>query len=42
FDADLVRNRADARVASRFSLGFQAPLAETEVRVRSSIARRIA
>ncbi len=42
FDADLVRNRADARVASRFSLGFQAPLAETEVRVRSSIARRVA
>ncbi len=41
FDEDLLRNRADGRVASRFSLGFRTPLVETEVRVRASVARRI-
>lgn len=41
FDADLLRNRADARAASRYSRGFRVPLVETEVRVRSSIASRM-
>jgi phosphatidylserine decarboxylase len=37
---DLVRTQQRADVASRFSLVFRAPLAETEVRVRSTIAER--
>ena len=37
---DLVRAQLRADVASRFSLAFRAPLAETEVRVRSTIAER--
>ncbi|HQU16965.1 MAG: phosphatidylserine decarboxylase [Gammaproteobacteria bacterium] len=41
FDADLLRNRAQDQVVSRYSLGFDALLAETDVRVRSSIARPI-
>ena len=35
---DLVRAQQRPDVASRFSLAFRAPLAETEVRVRSTIA----
>jgi len=37
---DLVRAQQRADVASRFSHAFRAPLAETEVRVRSAIAER--
>jgi phosphatidylserine decarboxylase len=37
---DLVRAQQRADVASRFSRAFRAPLAETEVRVRSTIAER--
>jgi phosphatidylserine decarboxylase len=37
FDADLVRNLSRADAHSRFSLGFGAPLVETDVQVRSSI-----
>ncbi len=37
FDADLVRNLSRADAKSRFSLGFGAPLVETDVQVRSSI-----
>ncbi|MGB8293965.1 MAG: phosphatidylserine decarboxylase [Polyangia bacterium] len=38
---DLVRSQQRSDVASRFSLAFRAPLAETEVRVRSTIAERL-
>jgi phosphatidylserine decarboxylase len=38
---DLVRAQQRVDVASRFSRAFGAPLAETEVRVRSTIAERI-
>ena len=38
---DLVRTQQRVDVASRFSLAFRAPLAETEVRVRSTIAERV-
>lgn len=37
FASDLVRNMSRADVHSRFSLGFGRPLAETDVRVRSTI-----
>lgn len=37
FASDLVRNMSRADVHSRFSLGFGKPLAETDVRVRSTI-----
>jgi phosphatidylserine decarboxylase len=40
FSADLVRNMSRAAVRSRFSAGFGKPLVETDVRVRSEIARR--
>jgi phosphatidylserine decarboxylase len=39
FDADIVANLRRAGVASRFSRGFGAPLVETDLAVRSSIAR---
>jgi phosphatidylserine decarboxylase len=38
--ADLVRAQQRRDVASRFSYAFRAPLVETEVRVRSTIAER--
>jgi phosphatidylserine decarboxylase len=40
FAADLVANQLWADVPSRFSLGFAQPLVETDVKVRSLIARR--
>ncbi|HXQ22203.1 MAG TPA: phosphatidylserine decarboxylase [Candidatus Acidoferrales bacterium] len=40
FADDLVRNLSRAGVHSRFSLGFGTPLVETDVKVRSPIARR--
>jgi phosphatidylserine decarboxylase len=40
FAADLVANQLRAEVPSRFSLGFAQPLVETDVKVRSLIARR--
>ncbi|MBN1932270.1 MAG: phosphatidylserine decarboxylase [Desulfobacterales bacterium] len=40
FDKDLIENRFRFDVVSRYSLGFGKPLVETDVRVRSSIARR--
>jgi phosphatidylserine decarboxylase len=39
FDADLLHNMHRADVVSRFSQGFGRSLAETSVKVRSSIAR---
>jgi phosphatidylserine decarboxylase len=39
FDADIIANQRRTGVASRFSAGFGAPLVETDVAVRSSIAR---
>lgn len=39
FSEDLARNRVAAEAASRFSLGFGTPLVETDVAVRSEIAR---
>ncbi len=39
FAEDLRRNQARRDVASRFSAGFGAPLVETDLRVRSTIAR---
>jgi phosphatidylserine decarboxylase len=41
FDEDLIVNRNRRDVQSRFSLGFGEPLAETEVAVRSQIARSV-
>jgi phosphatidylserine decarboxylase len=41
FASDLVRNMAKAGVRSRFSRGFGIPLVETDVRVRSTIARAV-
>ena len=40
FDEDLVQNLRRADVHSRFTLGFAHPLAETEVNVRATVARR--
>jgi phosphatidylserine decarboxylase len=40
FAADLLANQLRTDVPSRFSLGFAQPLVETEVKVRSLIARR--
>jgi len=40
FSDDLTRNRRRRDVRSRFSLGLGRPLVETDVRVRSTIARR--
>ena len=40
FDQDLVDNRFRHDASSRYSLGFGTPLVETDVQVRSSIARR--
>ena len=40
FDQDLVDNRFRHDATSRYSLGFGTPLVETDVQVRSSIARR--
>lgn len=39
FDADIVANMRRQGVASRFSRGFSVPLVETDLAVRSSIAR---
>jgi phosphatidylserine decarboxylase len=39
--ADLLATQQRADVASRFSTAFRAPLVETEVRVRSTIAERL-
>jgi phosphatidylserine decarboxylase len=39
FDADLIANRRRRDVASRFSFTFGAPVVETDVPVRASIAR---
>lgn len=39
FAEDLVRNRFCAAVESRYTRGFGAPLAETDIKVRSLIAR---
>jgi phosphatidylserine decarboxylase len=41
FDEDLIVNRNRRDVQSRFSLGFGEPLVETEVSVRSGIAKKI-
>jgi phosphatidylserine decarboxylase len=41
FAPDLVANQLQAEVPSRFSLGFAQPLVETDVKVRSQIARRL-
>jgi phosphatidylserine decarboxylase len=41
FDADLLRNRRNVNVTTRFGTAWGAPLVETGVRVRSSIARRV-
>jgi phosphatidylserine decarboxylase len=41
FDEDLIANRERRDVQSRFSLGFGQPLVETEVAVRSQIARSV-
>jgi phosphatidylserine decarboxylase len=41
FASDLVRNMARGGVRSRFSQGFGIPLVETDVRVRSMIARGV-
>jgi phosphatidylserine decarboxylase len=40
FAADLIANQLRTEVPSRFSLGFAQPLVETDVKVRSLIARR--
>lgn len=40
FEDELMRNRSHAAASSRFSLAFGQPLVETEVAVRSAIARR--
>jgi phosphatidylserine decarboxylase len=40
FAPDLVANQLQTEVPSRFSLGFAQPLVETDVKVRSPIARR--
>ena len=42
FDADIVANMRRQGVASRFTHGFGAPLVETDLAVRSSIARALA
>lgn len=41
FSRDILQNLHRAGVKSRFSEGFRKPLVETDVRVRSEIARRI-
>jgi hypothetical protein len=41
FAADLVRNMHRQHVHSRFSHGFGRPLVETDVKVRSAIAKAI-
>ncbi|MDF1551584.1 MAG: phosphatidylserine decarboxylase [Deferrisomatales bacterium] len=41
FAEDLLLNRRAPGVQSRFTLGFQTPLVETELQVRSAIARRV-
>lgn len=38
FDQDLIGNRQRSDVASRFTLGFNTPLAETDIQVRSPFA----
>lgn len=40
FDKDLIRNCRRGDVNSRYTLGFQKPLVETDIQVRSSIAIR--
>lgn len=40
FDTDLTHNSSRPGVQTRFSLGFERPMAETDVRVRSSIGRK--
>ena len=39
FCEDLLRNMAHPGVDSRFSIGFQQPLAETDIQIRSPLAR---
>ena len=41
FDHDLVTNQCRTDVISRFTRGFCAPLVETDIQVRQSLARRI-
>ena len=41
FDADLLANSCRAGVQSRFSAGFNQPLVETDVQVRSSIGAAV-
>lgn len=41
FAPDLVTNQLRADIASRFSKGFGRPMIETDVKVRSTIARRV-
>jgi phosphatidylserine decarboxylase len=41
FSDDLLLNQKRAEVQSRFTLGFGIPLVETEVKVRSLIARPV-
>jgi phosphatidylserine decarboxylase len=41
FDSDLIRNCRRGDVNSRYTMGFQRPMVETDVQVRSSIAGRI-
>ena len=40
FDPDLVANQRRCDVASRFSFNFGAPVVETDIQVRASLARR--
>lgn len=39
FSADLVSNQARRDVTSRFTIGFESPLVETDIQVRSAIAK---
>lgn len=41
FDDDLIQNRLRTDVHSRYTLKFDRPLAETDVRVRASIGRKV-
>ncbi|MFH1115339.1 MAG: phosphatidylserine decarboxylase [Pseudomonadota bacterium] len=41
FSQDLVRNRMRSGIHSRYSVGFGRPLVETDLKVRSTIARRV-
>ena len=41
FAADLLANQTRSDASSRFSVGFGAPLVETDIRVRAALARRL-